>query len=360
MKICVIAATYSLSGVPLAQLKLAKAFSKEGHSVELIYGDLVKDNKLPKSSNFEVRCLFKKRVSRMFFDFYRILKKNNYDIIFSAGDHLNIVVLISSFLARSKAKISCSSRVTPYDVYSNNFFSKGFVMKILMKLFMNKANVLSCVSKDMVSQYQRVLGSKKHICIYNIVKDGDSMNLMFEKTNHKWLNEKKEPVIIAAGMLEKWKGFEDLILAFNMLLKKKKVKLIILGNGSLRYQLLSLIKKLQISEHVELKGYVENPLKYFRKADIFALSSHVEGMPNVLIEAMMAGCTPVATDCQTGPREILKSEDYGYLVEVGNPNSMYLGLLKALEKPITQEKLSEVVNNFSEKIIIKKHLSYLK
>ena len=123
---------------------------------------------------------------------------------------------------------------------------------------------------------------------------------------------------------------------------------------------MSLIKKLQISEHVELKGYVENPLKYFRKADIFALSSHVEGMPNVLIEAMMAGCTPVATDCQTGPREILKSEDYGYLVEVGNPNSMYLGLLKALEKPITQEKLSEVVNNFSEKIIIKKHLSYLK
>ena len=72
----------------------------------------------------------------------------------------------------------------------------------------------------------------------------------------------------------------------------------------------TLINRLNIEEHVLLKGNVNNPLKYFNKADVFALSSHVEGMPNVLIEAMMAGCTPVATDCKTGPREILKDSSF--------------------------------------------------
>ena len=360
MRICIIAGTYSLSGVPLAQLKLAKSLSKLGHSVELIYGDVTIGNVLPKSSSFTIKSFFKRRVSRMLFNFSKTFKQNKFDIIFSAGDHLNIIVLIASILARSRAKISCSSRVTPFDVYSNNFFSKGFYMKILMKLLMNRADVLSCVSKDMVTQYHQVLGSKKHVCIYNIVKDSESYSLLNEKVDDKWLIEKKEPVIIAAGMLEKWKGFEDLILAFNMLLKERKAKLIILGDGKLYNKLLNLVHDLNIHEHVLFKGYVQNSLKYFSKADIFALSSHVEGMPNVLIEAMMAGCTPVATDCQTGPREILQNGTYGYLVKVQDPQSMYQGLLKALKNPISKEKLNEVVELFSEKKIIKKHFEYLK
>ena len=62
-------------------------------------------------------------------------------------------------------------------------------MKILMKLLLNKADVLSCVSKEMVDQYREVLGSNKHVCIYNIVKD--SNRLMNETVNEKWLIEKK-------------------------------------------------------------------------------------------------------------------------------------------------------------------------
>ena len=48
---------------------------------------------------------------------------------------------------------------------------------------------------------------------------------------------------------------------------------------------------------------VINVLKYFKNSDIFVLSSRVEGMPNVMIEAMMCGCTIVATNCKTGPRK---------------------------------------------------------
>ena len=67
----------------------------------------------------------------------------------------------------------------------------------------------------------------------------------------------------------------------------------ILGDGPLRTELEALIVGLDLSKRVSLLGYVKNPLKYFSRADVFVLSSHVEGLPNVLVEAMMCGCTPV-------------------------------------------------------------------
>lgn len=225
---------------------------------------------------------------------------------------------------------------------------------------MNRANVLSCVSKDMVNQYREVLGSTKHVCIYNIVRDSESFLLMKENVEDEWLTKKKDPIIIAAGTLEKWKGFDDLIRGFSLLLNHKKAKLIILGEGTLYFKLKSLVSELKIEDHVLFKGNVKNPLKYFSKADIFALSSHVEGMPNVLVEAMMAGCTPVATDCDTGPREILKNGKYGYLVKVKDPISISQGLYEALNKPISNDELNQVVDFFSEKKIINKHFEYLK
>ena len=71
---------------------------------------------------------------------------------------MNAIVLLAAILSNSKAKISCSSKVTPYDTYSNKFFSKGWILKLVMQLVMFRADVLSCVSKDMVYQY------KKYFC----------------------------------------------------------------------------------------------------------------------------------------------------------------------------------------------------
>jgi len=224
---------------------------------------------------------------------------------------------------------------------------------------MYRADVFSCVSKDMVLQYKKIFKSSKHVPIYNIIEDSDSELKINESLDEEWLVNKKNPVIIAAGMLEPWKGFEDLIYAFKKLLNHTKAKLIILGEGSLRNNLEKQINNLEINEHVKLKGSVENPLKYFSRSDVFALSSHVEGMPNVLIEAMMAGCTPVSTCCDTGPREILSSGKYGYLVPVNNPEALSIGLLKAINNPISKKILNEVVVAFKEKNVINEHFKQL-
>jgi glycosyltransferase involved in cell wall biosynthesis len=295
----------------------------------------------------------------MIFDLITVVKKKNFDVIFSAGDHLNIMVLLSAILTKSNIKISCSSHVTPFDVYSNFLFSKSWILKKIMKIVMFRANVLTCVSKDMVDQYKKVFKFTKHICIYNVVKDKHSILKIYEDIDEEWLINKVDPVIIAAGMLEPWKGYDVLIIAFKKLLTFKKVRLIILGEGSMRKNLEQLITKLGLNNYVKLKGNVQNPLKYFSRADVFALSSHVEGMPNVLIEAMMSGCTPVSTNCDTGPREVLNNGKYGYLVPVKDPDALCLGLLKGLNNPINKKLLKEAVEPFDESKIIKKHFKYL-
>ena len=73
----------------------------------------------------------------------------------------------------------------------------------------------------------------------------------------------------------------------------------------------------------------------------------------------MCGCTPVSTDCPTGPREVLQDGKYGYLVPVRDPVAMAAGIEKALESPIPKNLLDEAIKPFSEHEVIKRHFEIL-
>ncbi len=75
------------------------------------------------------------------------------------------------------------------------------------------------------------------------------------------------------------------------------------------------IRKRKLEEWIELPGIVENPYPLLKAADCFILSSRYEGYPNVLIEALACGTPVLATDCPTGPREIVQDGINGLLVE---------------------------------------------
>lgn len=360
MKIILFAGTYGLSGVPIAQYRLAESLARVGYQVELVYGKVLENTNLPNDKKFRITVLNKNKVSFMLFDIMRILHKNKPDIIFSAGDHLNVVVLLAGILINSKAKFSCSSRVTPFDTYSNKIFTKSWLLKIIMKMVMYRADVLSCVSKDMVYQYKKIFRNSQHKAIYNIVKNKDTINKMEEMLNEtEEMYFKKKYTIIAAGMLEKWKRHSDVINAFSNIRYKENCNLLILGEGTQRKLLEKQIKILNLEKSVHLLGNITNPLKYFSRSNVFVLSSEVEGMPNALIEAMMCGCTPVSTDCPTGPREIIEKNYCGYLVPVGNLELMSKAMENAIEKPIHKQKLEEAVRPFEEGKVIKKHLEML-
>jgi len=359
MKICVVTPRYAIAGVPLAQLRFARALAERGHDVDLVIGYVEPQYVFPGATGVGVHVWNQQKVRGMLFPLIRYLRSVKPDVVFSAEDHLNTVVLLAAIASGSKAKISCSSRVTPFDTFSNTPFTKRWVLKHLMRAVMWRADALTCVSKDMVDQYRRVFNSPPHVCVYNIVDDRLSRLRMKEPVEHEWILPKDGPVLVAAGRLAPWKGFVDLIRAMKELSRKRRARLLILGDGPLRSELEALIVELSLSDVVRLEGYVENPLKFFAHADVFVLSSHVEGLPNVLVEAMMCGCTPVSTDCPTGPREVLQDGKYGYLVPMRDPEAMATAIEMALDTPIARNLLEEAVRPFEEEAVLNRHFEVL-
>ena len=359
MKICVVTPRYAVAGVPLAQLRFARALAAKGHDVDMLIGRFDWKYPFPDISDVNVVKLGTRRVRGMLIALWKYFRLAKPEVVFSAEDHLNAAVLLAAIFSGSKAKISCSSRVTPFDTYSTVILSKRWLLKQLMRCVMWRADALTCVSKDMVQQYRRVFNSPSHIYVYNIVKDSESLGRSEEQIELPWFESRSCPVLVAAGRLAPWKGFSDLIRAIEILSETKKVKLLILGDGPQREELQALIDDLGLSDSIMLYGYVDNPLKYFKRADVFVLSSLVEGLPNVLVEAMMCGCTPVSTNCPTGPAEVLQDGKYGYLVPVHDPVAMAAAIDEAVNNPIPKEVLAEAIRPFEESAVLNKHFEVL-
>lgn len=359
MKITVITARFSYSGVPLAQIRLGEALARQGHSVRIVFCYSDSFYALPRLNSVSVEVWNIRSIRFAVLPLALYLRADKPDVIFSAEDHLNIMVSIAALLVGSKVKISASSRVTPFDTYSSIPFTKRWILKQLAKLTAPRLNALTCVSQDMVAQYRQVFSRSSHVCVYNPVVDANVLERMHEEVAHAWFVDKSMPVLVAAGRLAPWKGFKYLIKALALLRSRRSARLLILGDGPLRDELQELIDFYGLHDTVELVGYVENSLKYFARADVFVLSSLVEGMPNVLVEAMMCGCTPVATDCPTGPRELLQGGRLGYLVPVRDPEAMAAAIGCALDCPTPKSLLDQAVAPFEEKRVIDRHFELL-
>ncbi|EPC04218.1 hypothetical protein L861_02575 [Litchfieldella anticariensis FP35 = DSM 16096] len=100
------------------------------------------------------------------------------------------------------------------------------------------------------------------------------------------------------------------------------ISLDIYGEGELRDEILSEISQLDMEGHIFLRGFDKEIEKKIHQYDIFLFTSRWEGLPNALIEALGSGVSIVATDCPSGPKEILKDGRFGKLVGVDDFKAM--------------------------------------
>lgn len=358
-RICVVTPRLSITGVPLAQARFAGALARHGHEVEFVIGE--SDGLAPPViPGVKVTLWNTPRVAQMLPRMVSYLKRERPDVVFSAEDHLNGVVIIAAIVARSKAKISGSSRVSPFDSYSNKPFSAGWFRKQLLRSVMWRANALTCVSKDMVAEYRTIFPDAPHVCVYNIIDDAASRERAGEAVDHPWFNQREVPVIVAAGTLTRRKAFHDLVTAVKLVTDRgRNVRLAIFGEGHQRERLEGMVADYGLGDRVWLPGRIANPRAYFSKAPISALSSRAEGLPNVLVETMVCGCTPVSTDCPTGPREVIGDDEFGYLAKVHDPESLAAAIERALDRPIPRERLALATAPFEESRVIRRHFEVL-
>ena len=144
-------------------------------------------------------------------------------------------------------------------------------------------------------------------------------------------------VILGAGQLIPRKGFDTLIAAVARLVALGyDLRLVIIGEGPERPRLIELASELGIAERVLLPGFMTNPYPLFRHADVFVLSSTYEGFGMVVVEALALGTCVVATDCPSGPREVLDGGRFGLLVEPGDVGELGAAIARVLEDPATR------------------------
>ena len=121
--------------------------------------------------------------------------------------------------------------------------------------------------------------------------------------------------------------------SFDEVAARRDVRLVVLGQGTARRDLVRLTFELGIEHLVDLPGFHSNPFAFMAKARLFVLSSTGEGMPNVLIQAMACG-TPVGKhDCPSGPSEVLEGGKWGPLVPLRDPEALARAMLSALDQP---------------------------
>src|SRR5690606_31118847 len=92
---------------------------------------------------------------------------------------------------------------------------------------------------------------------------------------------------------------------------------------------------------------VGNPYPYMARAAVFALTSRWEGMPVVLIEALGLGTPVVATDCPSGPRELLDEGRHGHLVAMGDAEALARALEDALDHPPEPATLRQAAQRYT-------------
>jgi glycosyltransferase involved in cell wall biosynthesis len=273
------------------------------------------------------------------------LRRTRPDILRSALSVNSVAALwarrLAGFAGASATRVIVSEHNTVSEQMTIN---RNFRMiPMLYRRFLDWADDVIAVSQGVASDLSKCSGRPidRIGIIYNGVVDEGFLGRSRSPCPHPWYGLPGVKIFVALGRLVEQKGFATLITAFSKLPKNPKTRLIILGNGILRENLLAQAAALGVADRFDLPGFIQNPLPYVAQANAFVLSSRYEGFGMALAEALACGTQVISTDCRYGPAEILENGRYGTLVPVDDADALAAAMRASLETGYLKEPLRQ-------------------
>ena len=234
-----------------------------------------------------------------------------------------------------------------HNLLSRSLTERGRILHYLVRTHYPFSDEVVAVSSDVREDLCENHGVSQSTCttIRNPLDVEDIISKSGRKVDHGWFRD-DIPVVLGIGRFVEQKQFSLLLEAFERLTRRREVRLVLVGDGPLMDDLHALAAELRIDERVDFLGFVSNPYKYMKRAELLAISSKYEGFGVVATEALACGTPVVATNCPGGPSDILNDGEYGELVDVGEPRGLADAMARTLDDPPNPDRLVERAQHY--------------
>ncbi|CRI64607.1 Glycosyl transferase group 1 [Thiocapsa sp. KS1] len=282
----------------------------------------------------------------------RYLRRERPAVMLSDKDRVNRTALLAAWLARRLAGVPTRLVFSSGTTISIDLATRGPLERWVQRTsmgrlypFADQVIVTSAGVADDMASYTGLARERIRV-VPSPVVPASLFTEALARPDHPWLGRSDAPLILGAGELCGRKDFETLLRAFARVRAQRPCRLMILGQGRARERLLALAAELGVADDVALPGFVPEPYAFMAHADLFAFTSRWEGLGFVIIEALAVGTPVVATDCPSGPREILQDGRIGPLVPVGDAAALAAAMMQTLDAPPPEALLRDAARPY--------------
>ncbi|MEZ9567128.1 glycosyltransferase [Vibrio artabrorum] len=334
-------------------INLANGLVNLGWKVDIVCLNLKKVDLLDKvDKDVNLINLNINRFAFSFIPILKFLKNNNCKNIVSFHYYFSSMLVLHNIILGNKFNLIARNNIALSE--SENHNSKSITEKILfliVKFLYPKVDHLisQCedMKKDLVKNYN--FEAEKVTTIYNPVN---------KHLENQYVDDdsKRDGYVLFIGRLAEQKRLGVALKVFSEISRDfPELRFKIIGQGEKENELRELADTYGIGNLVDFEGFKKDLADYYRKAKLVILTSSYEGFPNVLVESITLGTPVVSFDCPTGPREIIKNDINGFLVENNDENSLKIKVVEAIKRNWNREVIHKTALRYKNDVVLNEY-----